>query len=127
MFYLKTIFIANRALLVALVTIYAFSELAPASFLRINSDNTNTVGWLNKGRCSKNLEFLFLAGIEYYKYVGGLKVKAFYIKSSHNTSADALSRGQVPRWLEQRGVKVRINIALILRLIDEPIPFWNKL
>ena len=74
----------------------------------------------------KNLGFLFLDAIEYYKYVRGLKVKAFYIKSSHNT-ADALSRGQVPRWLEVHGVKLSINIAVILKLIGDPVPFWNKI
>lgn len=125
--FLENMFIAYRELLAALFAFHAFSELAPASFIRLNSDNTNTVGWLNKGRCSKNLGFLFLAAIEFYKYVRGLKAKAFYIKSSHNTSADALSRGQVPRWLEQRGVKVKINIAMILKLIDDPVPCWNNL
>ena len=53
-------------------------------------------------------------------------MKVFSIKSTHNMPADALSRGQVPRWLEQCGVQVRINIALILKLIDDPVPFWNK-
>ena len=65
--FLENMFIAYRELLAALFAFHAFSELAPASFIRLNSDNTNTVGWLNKGRCSKNLGFLFLAAIEYYK------------------------------------------------------------
>ena len=41
----------------------------------LNSDNTNTVAWLNKGRCSKKKKF---AACVFYKYVCGLKVKALY-------------------------------------------------
>ena len=118
-------FIAYRELLAALFAFHVFSNIAPASFIRINSDNTNTVGWLNKGRCSKKMGFLLLSAIAYYKYVGGLRVTAFYIKSSHNTSADLLSRGQTPRWLKQRGIKMNVNISAILKLVTNPVLHWK--
>ena len=120
-------FIAYRELLAALFAFQVFAKIAPASFVRLNSDNTNTVGWLNKGRCSKRLGFLLLSGIELYKFRFRLKVKAHYIKSSHNTSADALSRGQTPRWLRQRGTEVKVSISTILKLIDDPLPMWTKI
>ena len=119
-------FIAYRELVLALFAFHAFSKIAPTHFIRINSDNTNTVGWLNKGRCSKKLGFLLLSAIAHYKYAGGLKVTAHYIKSAHNTSADLLSRGQMPRWLQQQGVKLRINNYTILKLIGNPAAIWKS-
>ena len=87
----------------------------------------NAVGWLNKGRCSKKLGFSFLAAVEYYKAKYVLKVKAVYIPSSNNTSADALSRGKTPIWLEQRGAKEKLNLLELFRLLDNPKKFWCKL
>ena len=61
--FLENIFIAYRELLAALFAFHAFSKLAPAHFIPINSDNTNTVGWLSNGRCTKKLGFLLLSAI----------------------------------------------------------------
>ena len=123
----KKIFIAYRELLAALFAFQVFAKHAPNCFIRLNSDNQNTVAWLNKGRCSKKLGFSFLAAAEFYKAKFGLKVKAVYIPSSNNTSADALSRGTTPIWLEQRGIEERINLLELFQLLDDPRKFWCKL
>ena len=119
-------FIAYRELLAALLAFQAFSKIAQNSFIRINSDNSNVVSWLNKGRCSKKIGFFLLSAIEAFKYKFHLRVKAFYIKSRHNVSADMLSRGGTPRWLRSRGVEVKNNVRKIIRLLDNPLPFWKN-
>ena len=101
----KGIFVAFRELLAALRAFQLFSKLSPTNFIRINSDNTSVVAWLNKGRCSKPLEFLLPSATEFYKYKFALKVKAFHLKSIHNTSAEALSRSLILSWLKLRGKK----------------------
>ena len=60
-------FIAYRELLAVLLAFQVFAKIAPKSFIRINSDNTSVVAWLNKGRCSKKPGFLNLAAIEAIK------------------------------------------------------------
>ena len=124
---LSKLFIAFRELLAALFAFHVFSRFTPCSLLRLNSDNTNAVIWLNKGRCSKRLGFLILSAIEFYKAKYGLKVKTAYIKSSHNTSADALSRGRIPYWLKVRGKELKVDLSNIIELINNPLPFWKKM
>ena len=121
----NNIFIAYRELLAVLLAFQAFARFAPKSYIRINSDNSNVVSWVNKGRCSKKLGFLLLSSIEAFKFKYGLKVKAFYIKSKHNTSADALSRGKTPDWLRWRGDKQVINENELTQLLTNPLPFWK--
>ena len=118
-------FIAYRELLAVLLAFQVFSRIAPNCFIRINSDNSNVVSWINKGRCSKRKGFLLLSAIEYFKFKFGLKVKAFYIKSQHNTSADLLSRGHTPHWLGRRGIKLENDVNEIIKLLDNPLPFWQ--
>ena len=122
----EDLFIAYRELLAALFAFQVFAKYGKSKLIRINSDNTNTVSWLNKGRCPKNMGFLLLSAIEFYKFKHGLKIKAFYIKSSHNTSADALSRGRIPPWLTKRGKKLKVNVEKILDLLSNPQLFWRK-
>ena len=124
---LKNLFISYRELLAVLFAFHCFAKLAPKSYVRINSDNTNTVSWLNKARCPKKMGFLLLAAIQFYKAKHMLRVKAFYSKSEHNTSADELSRGHTPCWLNQHGTRSHINLQQILNLIDNPISFWKTI
>ena len=122
----EDLFIAYRELLAALFAFHIFAKSARNKFIRINSDNTNTVSWINKGRCPKKLGFVLLSAIEFYKFKYGFKVKAFYIKSDHNTSADALSQGRIPHWLLKRGIRKKINFPMILDLLCKPCSFWLK-
>ena len=124
---ISDLFIAYRELLAVLCAFHCFAKFAPRSFVRINTDNTNTVTCLNKGRCSKKIGFLLLSAIQFYKAKYMLRVKAYHIKSDHNSSADALSRGRTPHWLNQRGVRTRVNIKQILSLTDNPVPFWKTI
>ena len=123
----QKLFISYRELLAVLFAFQGFSKFAPSSFIRINSDSTNTVSWLNNGRCPKKLGFLLLSAIQFYKAKYRLRVKAFYIKSDYNTSADELSRGRTPRWLKHDSTKVYINIQQLIKLIDNPISFWKTI
>lgn len=109
-----------------LLAFQRFAELTPRSFVRINSDNSSVVAWLNKGRCSKKMGFLLLAAIEFFKYRFGLRAKAYYIESKKNTSADDLSRGRTPVWLRRRGVRVKNNMQELIKLLNCPLPFWKN-
>ena len=120
------IFIAYRELLAVLIAFQLFAKLKPKSYVRVNSDNKNVVAWINKGRCSKKWGFRLLSAIEFFKYKFELRIKAFYIKSSHNTSADALSRGRTPFWLTQRGRELEPDVKQIIELIVNPLPFWKS-
>ena len=117
-------FIAYRELLAVLLAFQVFAKIAPRCFIRVNSDNKSVVAWLNKGRCSKKPGFLILAAIETIKFNFGLKVKAFYIKSKHNNTADKLSRNQTPPWLSAKGVEQKIDVSQIVELINNSLPFW---
>ena len=119
------IFIAYRELLAVLLAFQVFAKISPKSYIRINSDNSNVVSWVNKGRCSKKHGVLILSAIEAFKFKYGLKVKAFYVKSSHNTSADALSRGYIPHWLKMRGVTRNVVGKELSQLLTTPLPFWK--
>ena len=119
-------FIAYRELLAALFAFLVFANHAPRSFIRLYSDNKNTVAWLNKGRCSKALGFSLLAAVEFFKAKYGLKVKAVYLPSVKNTSADALSRGKTPVWLRRRGVRKKIEFKKLFALLNNPVAFWKK-
>ena len=119
-------FIAYRELLAVLLACQMFAKISPKSFVRINSDNSNVVTWVNKGRCSKKLGFLLLSAIEFFKFRFGLRVKAYYIKSRKNVSADKLSRGRTPIWLRRRGVRVKIDVPEIVQLLNNPLPFWRR-
>ena len=121
----NNIFIAYRELLAVLLAFQAFAKFSPKSYIRINSDNSNVVSWVNRGRCSKKLGFLLLSAIEAFKFKYGLRVKAFYIKSKHNTSADALSRGNTPDWLRRRGIKRVFNENEPTQLLTAPLTFWK--
>ena len=117
-------FIAYRELLAVLLAFQVFAKIAPKSLIRINSDNTNVVAWLNKGRCSKKPGFQILAAIEAIKFNFGLKIKAFYIQSNHNNTADALSRNKTPPWLSAKGVEQKIDLHHIVELLSNPLPYW---
>ena len=118
--------IAYRELLSAVLALILFAPKFPSSFVRINCDNTNVVSWLNKGRCAKRLGYRLLSVIELIKLRFSLKVSVFYIKSSSNTSADLLSRGEIPLWLKTRGSRLSINMRKIDRILSNPVLFWKK-
>ena len=86
--------IAYRELLSVVIALLCFASDYSSTFVRINSDNQNVVSWLNSGRSSKKLGYRFLSVIELMKIKYNLKVVAYYIESSKNTSADTLFKGR---------------------------------
>ena len=118
--------IAYRELLSAVIALLYFAPCYPSSLVRINSDNQNVVSWLNRGRCSKKVGYRLLSVIELMKYKYDLKISTYFIESSKNTSADMLSRGKIPEWLEKRGVRYHIAIEKIDKILSNPIKFWKK-
>ena len=68
-----------------------------------------------------------MAAVEFFKAKYGLKVKAVYLPSVKNTSADALSRGKTPVWLKRRGVRKEIEFKKLFALLNNPMAFWKKL
>ena len=118
--------IAYRELLSAVIAFILFAPHSPSSLVRINTDNKNVVAWLKKGRCSKKLGYRLLSVIELMKLKYNLKVTVFYIKSSANVTADALSRGGVPKWLRNRGKQYKVNIKKIDKILLDPIKFWKN-
>ena len=67
-----------------------------------------------------------MAIIELTKLKYNLKVSTFFIKSSSNTSADSLSRGQIPQWLKNRGTELLIDKEKVDRILVDPISCWKK-
>ena len=63
----RSMFIACRELLAVLFAFHGFAKLAPCRYTRVNSNNTNPVHWLNKGRCQMKIGFLLLSAIQFYK------------------------------------------------------------
>ena len=86
----------------------------------MNSDNENTVTYVNKGRCSKKIGFLLLSACEFFKAKYGLRIKAFYI-------ADALSRGETPAWLENKGKENQVDFLDLIRMINKPLVYWKSI
>ena len=119
--------IAYLELLAALVGLAAFSALNPNSIVRLNSDNTDVVSWLKKGRCKAGIGFRILAAIELLKKKFNLKISPRYIPGSKNTSADALSRGTIPTWLCKHGQSLTIDLDSIFNLVSNPLEAWESL
>ena len=67
-----------------------------------------------------------LSACEFFKAKYGLRVKAFYIESEKNRSADALSRGKTPIWLQNRGRENQVDPVNLIRLINKPLPYWKS-
>ena len=93
--------IAYLELLAALAGFACFSVFQPNKIIRLNSDNTDVVAWLTKSRCAAGIGFKLLAAIEFYKREYSLKITTRHIMGCRNNSADSLSRGVIPMWLQK--------------------------
>ena len=118
--------IAYIELLAALVAVSVFSEFYPNMLIVLNTDNTDVVDWLRKGRCSRGIGFKLLTAIEYFKRKHGIKVSPRHIPGRFNHSADSLSRGDLPTWLERRGTRLRTNISFLVSLLHSPLRVWSQ-
>ena len=116
--------IAYLELLAALAGFACFSVFQPNKIIRLNSDNTDVVAWLTKSRFAV-VGFKLLAAIEFYKREYSPQITNRHIMGCHNNSADSLSRGVIPIWLQKYVTRVLINIEELYLLTKNPILFWN--
>ena len=119
--------IAYIELIAVLVGFSVFAKHHQNERIILYSDNTDVVGWLQKSRCSAGIGFKLLAAIEYFKRTYFLKISARHIPGRHNNSADSLSRGSVPRWLNRGGCRRQTDLSFLSQLIEDPLNFWQKL
>ena len=117
--------IAYIELLAALVAMSVFSKFFPNMLIILNTDNTDVVAWLRKGRCSRGIGFKILTAIEFFKRKYGIKVSPRHIPGRFNTSADALSRGTFPGWVLRHGTRLTVDTTLLESLIHSPLGFWT--
>ena len=118
--------IAYIELLAALVALSVFSEFYPNRVMLLNTDNTDVVAWLRKGRCSKGIGFRLLTAIEYFKRLHGIKISPRHIPGRFNNSADSLSRGVIPHWLLRHRARLSVDVPLLGSLIHSPLGFWTR-
>ena len=116
--------IAYIELIAALAALSVFSHLNRNRLILLNSDNTDVVAWLRKGRCSKGIGFKLLAGIEYFKRVHSLKISPKHIPGRFNNSADSLSRGIIPGWLVTHGTRMPVSTEMLCSILRSPLGFW---
>ena len=119
--------IAYIELLAALFAIAVFSNLCARTLVRLNSNNTGVVAWLRKGRCREGLGFKMLSAIELIKRRECIKISAYHVRGKNNSTADHLSRGGVPEWLQRRGRKIDPKIPEIYEMITDPIKSWREM
>ena len=58
--------IAYIELIAVLVGFSVFAKKYKNQFVTVNSDNTDVVSWLRKGRCRAGIGFKLLAAIEFF-------------------------------------------------------------
>ena len=109
-----------------MVGIVCFIPFCRGQIIRLNSDSSNAVAWLQKSKCPAGIGFRMLAVIELYKRKYGVKISARYIRGVGNKSADFLSRGKIPRWLKNSGCKCDIDLNTMADLLDNPPPAWVR-
>ena len=95
--------------------------------VRLNSDNSNAVAWLQKSRCAAGVGIRILAAIELYKRKYGVKILTRFIEGVANTSADCLSRGKIPHWLKRFGVKAECNLEEVAGILNNPLTAWRNI
>ena len=118
--------IARKELLACLVGLHCFHEKVEGTIVTIYTDNSNVASWLEKGRVSNNLGMRLLGAWEFQKYKLRCKVSARWLPGSHNTTADSLSRGNIPAWLARRGVEQRCNLHDIAITLSNVERSWTS-
>ena len=102
--------IAWLELFAAFVAIDLFAADSPGHLVILYSDNTNVVAWLTRRRSPNPFVGTLVSAIERLKYKFMLKLSVRYIPSTHNVSADLLSRNTIPRRFVRYGTRVFPNL-----------------
>ena len=116
--------IAYIELIAVLAGFSVFSQNQKNTVIKLYTDNTDVVAWLQKSRCRAGLGFKILAAIEFFKRSHRLKICTRHIPGKHNNTADQLSRGKIPEWLRRYGIRREVNLNDLFRLIKNPLRFW---
>ena len=102
--------IAWLELFAAFVAIDMFAADSPGHLVILYSDNTNVVAWLSRRRSPNPFVCTLVSAIERLKYKFMLKLSVRYIPSTHNVSADLLSRKTVPLRFARHGTRIYPNL-----------------
>ena len=108
-------FIARKELLAALVALLSFGPQIQGKLVTLYTDNTAVAKWLTAGRSSSLRGLKYLALWELKKCKLQCKVSPRWLPSTHNISADKLSRNKTPNWLVRDGVRVRCDLDELTR------------
>ena len=119
--------IVEKELLACLIAIFCFSLKVTGKIVRLWSDNTSTVQWLQKGRSSNTTGTKYLACWELQKYRLRCKISPRWVPGDMNVTADALSRGTIPEWLESRGNKCVCNLDKVAYETSHPELSWRSI
>ena len=122
----RTDFIARKELLACLLAVFCFRRNILGRIATIFSDNQNVVSWLTKGRSKNVVGCKFLAVWELGKYKARCKISPIWLPSSHNRTADALSRNKIPGWLARSGSRVFPDVQKIAHFVDHPTLAWSS-
>ena len=115
--------IAYIELIAVLAGFSVFSQNQKNTLVKLYTDNTNVVAWLQKSRCRSGIGFKILAIIEFFKRSHRLKICTRHIPGKHSNTADLLSRGKIPKWLQRYGIRREVNLKDLFRLIKNPLRF----
>ena len=120
--------IAWLELFAAFVAIDMFAAESPGHLVVLYSDNTNVVAWLTRRRSPNPFVCTLVAAIERIKYKFMLKLSVRYIPSTHNVSADLLSRNTIPKRFVRHGIRVRPNLHRLISYlkISELLNKWSR-
>ena len=106
-----------------MIAVASFSPFCADKINRLNCDNSDAVSWLQKSR-SAGIGFRFLTVVELYKHKYRFKISP-HIKGDGNTSADQLSRGVVPKWLQTYGSQCFVNTQSLVYWLSAPLQAWK--
>ena len=119
--------IARKELLACLVAVFCFGDIIANQLVSLYTDNQNVVVWLRKGRSTSSLGNSFLAAWELGKYRARCKISPAWLPSTHNRTADALSRNTIPDWLARGGRKLNPDLGMIASYVVHPIRAWSSI
>ena len=117
-------FIARKELLACIVAIMIFEDVIQHRLLRLHTDNDSAYHQIKKSRSSNSRGTRLLAIWEYVKQKAECKIAPVWIPSAANRTADELSRGSVPRWLQKGGKRRYLQQHHITLLKECPIKTW---
>ena len=114
--------IANLELFSAMVGVICFIPRCRSQIVGLNCDNMNVVACLQKSRYAAGVGFRILLAVEFYKHKCETKIQPRSISGVANTSADSLSWGRIPKWLDRFGEKCSKGLDKVANLLVNPLP-----